>query len=178
MKTTIYYNFGKKLWEDDYDNLTIEELTNNKDLLSKSEEFKEWLDYNDYTNKEDEKIDEFKYSDSYLGMMDSYTPIYNIIHLLETQPSSEDLQLMMRVTSNVVAIYIEDLDTYALALTGCGMDMSAYLELAYYIVDNESPIKSQAINTLSKFGQDLLKRARSGDMINASKVLTEIKNDR
>ncbi len=65
----------------------------------------------------------------------------NFVHILGWEPSAATIELIKRYVPDIHVIYIPDLDVYALALRGAGMDRSASLEMAYLINDNYSPIK-------------------------------------
>jgi len=65
----------------------------------------------------------------------------NKVHILQYNPSSEEVELVKEFVENVDIIYINPLDVYAIAIDGCGMNLGPDVEMAYLIVDGESPIK-------------------------------------
>jgi hypothetical protein len=162
---------------DAYENLTWNAVLNNHETLAKTESFEYWLhenygDYNidrkdviDGTLESDdftveELISDFRDSDDFYSMEDAYVPIYNYVHILQSRPSTADVLLVDKYVGNVSIIEIFDVDTYAIALTGCGMDLSDNIELAYYVIDGVSPVKASQIMSLGREAKELLLHCR------------------
>lgn len=170
------YSFHYNKWgvSDECINLSAEAIINDKKEILSSYQFEYWvkdryvgLNINmDKISKdefdEDEAIEDFKNSSDYYDFLDSFTPIYNFVHLLsDANTDDENLILLNRLVGNiVVVVHIEDLDADVIALTGCGMDLSDDIELAYYILDGKSPIKARQIMSLSDDAEKLLKFCR------------------
>ena len=123
---TIRFNFGEHF--DEYENVTKNIVEN---LLSKDfERYKEIFGLN---SESFEEFEEYEQKD--------FTPMSNYVHILSSTPTEQQIVELAKITTQVVVVYIEELDTYGIALTGVGMDMSVYIELAYRIIDKESPVK-------------------------------------
>ena len=73
---------------------------------------------------------------SWLYEEDFAVPIYNFIHKLDREPSDKDIITTFRDFGMVVINIEED---YYIALTGCGMDMSQLIGLAYLELDSWIP---------------------------------------
>jgi hypothetical protein len=114
----------------------------------------EYWDLDVYTElSEDEIISLFKDSTYYYDFLYSKVPMLHYGHVLATKDiiSYDDLELVQDYTS-VNVWSIDELDVHVLTLTGCGVDMSDQLELAYLIIDGWSPIKSNDTNpTLERY---------------------------
>jgi hypothetical protein len=89
-------------------------------------------------------------ADVALDKADCYFPMVNEAHILQYIPTDNEIKKVLEVCPNVSVVYLEDLDTCALTLNACGMDLSYELEAAYYIIDNVSPIQATWIPTTSK----------------------------
>jgi len=62
-------------------------------------------------------------------------PIMNFVYPLFSEPDEEKIIKVCEETSCTVVYNLQD-DTYYLALTGCGMNLSQDIALAYIIADN------------------------------------------
>jgi len=159
--------------EEEYRNVTWEEVSSSDRAMASTEGFEWWLDenYSDYdldieeikegwSSNEDvdatDLIEEFRGSEDFYSIQDAYTPIYNYVHVLQHEPTWKEVLLVDRYVGNVVVIEIEACDMFALALTGCGMDLSDNIELAYYLTDGQSPVKASQIMSLSKKAESML----------------------
>lgn len=177
MSYSIYFDQWGNL--DKYTNLTFETISSYDEELSRTEAFEDWfedrygdrgLNLEDIRNGdiEDEDLriyelaDEFRDSDAYYDLEESYAPMCNFVHILEHKPSENDILMIEKYTSSVVVVYLNEVDTYALALTGCGMDLSDNLELAYYFSDGRSPIIAQEFLSLSEEAQKICLFCRQG----------------
>jgi len=164
--------------DEEYRNLTWEEVCSDDAALAETEAFEYWLN----ENYEDEGLDaseiaqglcsnedfdvselmeHFRNSDSYYEIQDGYTPIYNYVHVLMSEPTSEEILLVDKYVGNVVVVEIDSCDTCVLALTGCGMDLSDNIEMAYYLTDGESPVRASQIMSLSTEAEAMLHHFRS-----------------
>jgi len=149
MSYAINYDVSNVFNEDGvdrYENTTWNYLSSDDSFLASTENFNYW--YNNYyiideddeiIDISDEAIDNFRESEAYYDLQDSYYPIYNYIHLLQNRPTDEDIKKINDNAGNVVIIYIEELDSYFISLTGCGMDMSDSIAYAYMVIDKEIP---------------------------------------
>ena len=167
MSYCVNYNFGEKIICEDYNNLSWEELSSDDIKLINTEYFENF--YDDY--KEDIEQDEdqtehklslvgnFRDSQAYNELEDTFIPLVNYIHILQREPISEQIELVSKYASVCAVVSVEDLGICGLALTGCGMDFSDSLELAYYLIDGVSPITAGHIAMGEKSSQ-LLKYCR------------------
>jgi len=166
MSYTIYFDKWCQLGEE-YDNLTWSRIGDNDDLLSKTDAFEYWFDnvndrcldsyIQDGLNDEIlEQIDDFSSSDSFLELLDSYIPIYNYVHIISAYVDDDRVKMISKHIGNVVIVHINDIDVDGIALTSCGMDFSDSIELAYYIVDGESPVISNNVISLDNNAEKLL----------------------
>ena len=105
-------------------NLTIENMEVSKSVL------------NDYDY---ESIEDFENSDSFYNWQDSYHPIYNYAHVLQHEPRAKDIKQVIEDAPNMSIIYIDEIETYCIALNGCGMDMSDSIAYAYMVLDGYVP---------------------------------------
>jgi len=192
MSYTIFFNEWGDL--DKYTNLTFETISSDDEDLSNTEIFEDWFEdrYGDRgLNLEDirngdiededlriyELVDEFRDSDAYYDLEESYAPIYNFVHILEHKPSENDILMIEKYISNVVVVYLNEVDTYALALTGCGMDLSDCIELAYYIIDGRSPVEAKQIMSLDENAKKLLLFCRKKKQISFNEIKEFIKKE-
>lgn len=99
-----------------------------------------------------ESIEEFEESDSFYEWQDKKHPIYNFAHVLQYEPTSEQVQLIHKNAPNMSIIYVHEIETYLIALNACGMDLSDSIAYAYMIIDNKVPksMIPQQRMTLSK----------------------------
>ena len=163
MSYTINYDFNTQEWDIDNRLVTLEYILGNKDLLIKEPNFINFCDYNDYKITEENKeglIEKFENSDFLYDLEADYTPMVNYLHILQNTPTNQQVEAVIHYAPTISIIYIDKLDTYCLGLRGCGMDLSEYLELAYYIIDGISPIKARNIMSLSDEAKELLEFCR------------------
>ena len=143
-------------------------VLNNSELLTQTEEFEGWIEYMGYEKNEgvDEKefkeslIEEFKDSDSYYDLKESFIPMVNAIEVLQKEPTNKQVELVEKYAPVASVVHEYNLDFYGLGLRGCGMDLSEYIELAYYVVDGVSPIKARSIMSLTGKAKELLEFCR------------------
>ena len=96
-----------------------------------------------YNKEEDNKLESY-----WEETADEYThPIYNYVHVLETEPTNEDV-LKVVLNTNCTIIYDNEEEKYYIALTGCGMDMSQDIGLAFLWLEKWIP--EDFINRISK----------------------------
>ena len=123
---TIRFNFGE--YFDEYENVTKNTVENL--LIKDFEKYRKMFGLN---SESFEEFEEYEQKD--------FTPMSNYVHILSSTPTEQQIVELAKLTTQVVVVYIEKLDVYTITLTGIGMDMSAYIELAYRIIDKESPVK-------------------------------------
>lgn len=95
-------------------------------------------------------------TDWYYTLQDSYFPLYNYVHILQKDVPTRSLTICRKYVGNVVILRIDELETYVIALTAGGMDLSDNIELAYYIIDGTSPVKAAQVMNLSNEAEALL----------------------
>jgi hypothetical protein len=140
MSYVIYWD---KFGEEDFDNMTIGCISDQ--YIVNSDEFEMWVDENINADDEytiEEKIEMFKESESYFWYQDTLHPMMNYVHILEYSVSCEAAQFLLDIDPTVVIGTIEALDTDVICLSGGGMDLSDCIELAYYVCDGKSPVRS------------------------------------
>ena len=105
--------------------------------------YKIYYPYNEHA--EDIEVLTFEPDDSTGYEEDEYYQGYmtSKVHILQYEPSSEEVELVKEFVENVDIIHINPLDVYAIAIAGCGMNLGPDVEMAYLIVDGESPIKEE-----------------------------------
>ena len=159
MAYTIHYDFSENF--ENFQNLTWDLVACDDDKLIETEEFEYFYEDNNFDDKL-EALEEFKQSDAYFELSESYFPIYNYVHILKYKPDDEQIELLSKLVGNVVIVYIEELEVYGIALTTVGMDLSDHIELAYYIIDGVSPVKAGQIDLsdkeLLKYCRDVIKK--------------------
>lgn len=74
-------------------------------------------------------------------LKEGYGYMWNSVHVLQTEPSDKEIELVKKYAPEVGVIYSETLDTFFICILGAGMDVSASVELAYLIIDGKSPVK-------------------------------------
>ena len=158
MSYTIDYDFTE--YNEDNTNLS-QELLNDDDYLETTERYLWWLadEYKltpDECEEASEYCDEFRETNTWYELQDEYVPIMNYAYILQYKPRYEQVYLVAELVPTCSIIYIEDLGTYALGLTGGGMDLSDCLELAYMIIDGVSPIQTGQVMSLSDKATKLL----------------------
>jgi hypothetical protein len=130
----------------------IEVVKNNKDLLLKYSEFTYFLEDEFGTTDMDKIIDEqnidfkdivdrFELTDAYYEFTENFEPMMCHVHITQYSPSDKELELLERHCSAVVWLELDGV-FQGIGLTGVGIDFSDSLELAYYIIDRESPIRA------------------------------------
>ena len=163
MSYTVYYDFSEKFCGEDYVNLTWDVFEKDDKNIIKTEQF-EYFYENCGIKDKLEAVDMFRESEDYYWLKESFIPIYNYVHILQEKPTDEQVELVSKYVKNCVIIYIEELDVYGIALTAAGTDLSDEIELAYYIIDGVSPIKTDQIDLddeaakLSEYCKDVIKK--------------------
>lgn len=96
-------------------------------------------DKKDYEQLEvDEKAQWAKDSGALYHLQDDYYPIMSYVHVLQHEPTKEEILDVAKNAKDVVVIKDEH-DNYLLGLSGCGMDFSGQLAYAYMVIDGEVP---------------------------------------
>lgn len=178
------YSFNYSRWNEEnesYCNLTAEMIANDDELISRLDQFNSWYEDNRTKYKKDVLIDNFRETDEYNEFIDSFTPIYNIVHLLSSSNISKDnLVLLNLLVKNVVIIHIEELDANVIALTSYGTDLFDELELTYYVLDGRSPIKAEQTTSLSYGSEKLLefcrKQTKKNNFVHNYEITTFVKS--
>ncbi len=164
MSYSIHFDKWGEL-DEAYDNLTWDEVSSDDKILANTEQFGYWHDgqygfkaYISELTEEDleERLEEFRDSDAFYELQDTYIPIYNYVHLLSSSPYEKEILLVAQYVGNVVVIHLNDIDADVIALTGCGMDFSDNIELAYYLLDGESPMQADQVMSLGKAAEKIL----------------------
>ena len=153
MSYTIYFDKWDNTNEE-YTNLTLNKLCNDDEAIVKTEVFEYW--FNNTYSKNCDKLEDFKQSNTFLELQDSYTPIYNYVHILSTFVDDDKIKIISKYVSNTVIIHLNYEDVNVIALTSYGMDFSDSIELAYYIADGKSPVISNHVISLDKNTEKLL----------------------
>ena len=132
--TSIYmcYQDEKEKDFDKWENETTRVL---REILENKEhpKFKEVAKRLEVLNDEGELVDYYEES------IDGYEPIYNYIHILELNNFDDDLILEVSLKTNCCVLYNSEEEKNYIALTGCGMDMSQDIGLAYLILERWIP---------------------------------------
>ena len=84
-------------------------------------------------------VKRFEESDSFYEWLDNYHPIYNFAHVLQYEPTSEQVQLIHENAPNISIIYVHETETYLITLNACGMDLSDSIAYAYMVIDGQVP---------------------------------------
>jgi len=137
------------VYTEDIASKMIEVVKKSKELMLEYYQFERFLEDN-YGTSNIEKIDvpftelikEFEDYDLYYEFVDKFDPMWCDIYITQYAPSNNELLLLAKHCPNIVWVEFSDV-FHGFALTGAGVDMSDRLELAYYIVDRESPIKAR-----------------------------------
>ena len=129
MSYTINIGDMPQFNKDGFENWTNETINNmSEDYIISTDYFSYYFDsckeYDGDDIVEIDYIDSFKDSQNYYDLEDSFYPIYNYVHILQHSPSSYAIEKILFNAPNVSILYFEQLDTYGIALNGCGMDMS------------------------------------------------------
>ena len=161
MSYSIYYDFGKKVFGEDYEVVGVEPTVSDVLEYFDKEEILEALNEKKFEEiYEKDIVDWFEEQDMYFEWEDRFVPIVNYIHILQSKPTEKQAQFVAQ-NSNAVIVHVDEFDTYGIALTGAGMDFSDSIALAYAVVDNEIPncfIKSINRNyTITEAGWNKLK---------------------
>ena len=160
MSYTIYFDKWDNTNEE-YINLTLDNLCNDSEAIIKTEVFEYWFN-NTYSKSGDRlgKVEDFKQSNTFLELQDSYTPIYNYVHILSTFVDDNKIKVISKYVSNAIIVHLNYEDVDVIALTSCGIDFSDSIELIYYIVDGKSPVIAHYIN-LNENAKNLLNFCRN-----------------
>jgi hypothetical protein len=164
------YVINLDLQEHEFDNLTADWYLEEKDV-SKNDDFAEWINYNKEELNNIEDIDEMfkKFVESEEDdIYEKYCPVVNSQHVLQWEPDKEQIELIARLCPNVTIIYAPVVDVHLLTLSACGMDFSDELELAYWIIDGNSPIRAEWFR--DKEREELIKWYRKNNQINFSEI--------
>jgi hypothetical protein len=94
-----------------------------------------------------EVLQDGKLVDWWEESLDSYAPMMNYAHILETKPE-EDKILDVALKTNCSIMFDNEKDVYYIALNGGGMDLSQDIGLAYVILENWIP--EDLINQISR----------------------------
>lgn len=185
MSYTINVSFGEKYEGEDFYNLSWNEFDSKDENLIGTEQFDYFYDdYKDefdaeYETEEEHKlglVDKFRETQAYDELRDTFHPMMNYVHILQQEPLQEQIALVEKYAGVCVVLEFEDMDMYGLALTGGGMDLSDYLELAYYVTDGVSPIEAREVLSLGGEAKKLLEFCRSKAKETGSVCLWDIKN--
>ena len=156
-------------WYVEYKNLTLDKLCSDDEAIVETKAFEYW--FNNTNNKDCDKLDkveDFKQSNTFLELQNSYTPIYNYVHILGSFVNDNEVEMVSKYIGNVVIVHLNDADVDVIALTSCGMDFSDSIELAYYIIDGKSPVIAEQVLSLNEDAEKLLnfcrRRAKNGDV--------------
>ena len=184
MSYCISYDFSTKLDGEDYENISWNELSGDNDKIIETEQFDYF--YEDYKDEKDEDeteqehrlslIETFECEQAYDELRDTFAPIMNFIHILQQEPMEEQVKLVEEYAGVCVLISVDKLGVNGIALTGGGMDLSDNIELAYYLTDGTSPIKSTQIMSLSKKAEALLMFCREEESVYHNKILEFLSN--
>lgn len=166
MSYTLYFD-GWGSIDEDYRNCSQEETADDTSAIIESDQFSYWFSENNNESIEEmvedgradeveDQIESFKESDAYYEYEDTFVPIYNIVHVLQSDPYNDNVKNVNKFASSCAIIELTKLETYVIALLGCGMDMSDNIELAYYFMDGESPVEASQIMSLSKDAEQIL----------------------
>ena len=121
-----------------YENISWNILCNNDDFIIGAEQFLYWFEKESNKDKK-ESIDNFKNSENFYQLRDSYYPIYNYVHILQYSPSDAEILKILENAPNIAILHDEDLGVHLISLTGCGMDFSDSIAYAYMIIDRVIP---------------------------------------
>jgi len=144
MSYTIYIDYSDFYARDEIVNLTKEILEEDRELAVEILEIDEG---------EDEEI--------LKEVVEEATwPIVNYMHILQYRPDEEDVKELAKLTLTPVIVYVPELEVCGIMLTGAGYDMSAHIELAYRILDGDSPIQADFLEFLPKEGKEKLLELR------------------
>lgn len=157
MSCVIRWDMGEHYEETD--NITADVVM--ESCVVETDEFSYWLSENydmttDTFNETvhdpvySEMIDEFRDSDAGYQLRDSCEPLMNYVHILSSEPTSEEVEFCYKVNPNVSIIRIDTLDVCAISLTGGGMYLGDCIELAYFICDGVAPDKASDILTVDR----------------------------
>jgi len=145
MSYTIHIDYSDLYSREEIINLTTEVLWEDKKLAKKL------LDI-------DEEVDDIELLDE--SIEESTWPIASYMHILQYRPSEKTIKELAKLTLVVVVVYIPELEAYGLMLTSAGMDLSAHLELAYRLLDGESPIEADFLGFLNEKAKNKLLELR------------------
>ena len=148
MSYSIYWN---KFGSEDFENFTVDCMSDK--VMLDSDQYNYWEDYSidaddEYT--EEEKLDMFKESDAYYEFVDSFFPMMNYVHLLQFSAACDQINFLLEHDPVVAIGSITSIEADVICLTGGGMDLSDCIELAYYVIDGNSPVKCSQVMTVNK----------------------------
>jgi len=145
MSYTIYVDYSDLYSREEITNLTAELLLENIELA------KEVLDIDADVDDED-AISECAEATTW--------PLVSYMHILQYQPSQTEIEELAKLTLGVVVVHVPELEAFGLMLAGAGYDMSAHLELAYRLLDGESPIEADFLGFLNEKAKNKLLELR------------------
>jgi len=189
MSYTIYLD-NEMLDSLSNENVEVEFLEKDDEKIIKIYEFEQYV--RDFYNVEDvdafiaeakkngdlsEILNNFKESDYWEEYVNSRCyPMYNMHYVLQSKNCNYEMPLFLELEIPSVTVNnILDLEVCVLSLTGCGMDFSESLELAYYVFDGVSPFMDSHIYYLDDKLKELLLFCREKVKEQGSVAFTEIK---
>jgi len=143
MSYTIQVDYSDFCARDEIVNLTKEALEEDKKLALEVLE----------VDSEDEEL-------LFETIEEATWPIVNYMHILQHRPDEEDVKELAKLTLTPVIVYVPELEVCGIMLTGAGYDMSAHIELAYRMLDGDSPIQADFLEFLPKEGKEKLLELR------------------
>ena len=143
MSYTIHIDYSDFCARDEIVNLTKEALEEDKKLALEVLE----------VDSEDEEL-------LFETIEEATWPIVNYMHILQHRPDEEDVKELAKLTLTPVIVYVPELEVCGIMLTGAGYDMSAHIELAYRMLDGDSPIQADFLEFLPKEGKEKLLELR------------------
>ena len=102
----------------------------------------EYLDFlSDLPSEEEEEaLDQFRNTDEFYTMEEFFEVAMQEQHVLQSKRITEDeIHMVHELCSGVVVVYHDEMDIYTVAISSGGSDVSDSIELAYRIIDGESP---------------------------------------
>ncbi|MDF1879082.1 hypothetical protein JHD46_05435 [Sulfurimonas sp. SAG-AH-194-C20] len=141
------------------DNLTLK-LMETDDMLLSSEQFLMFKE----DAEADVTLEEFRESDEFYSYVDGYTSAWNEAYLLQKQKMEHfELKLIEKYCSGISILYLDDIKSHVIALNSAGSDYSQSIELAYLILDYESPSTKESIEAIgiTERGLSLLNSIKS-----------------
>ena len=151
-------------WSDpeSYDNLTSHLMLSDDEFIGTTDMYSYFADdYSDDKLGSEELLELFNESELFYQLSDEFIPLYNYVHILQSKPSDEQIRLAYEYCPSLSVIYSEQLDTHFIGLTCIGQDESSGIELAYYLLQQSSPIDGSADCFLGDDAKVLLNYCRT-----------------